>query len=479
MGWYSFAMVVRTKIIATIGPATGSTEMIHRLVQAGCDAFRVNFSHGSEEQREQFLGNVRSVEAEMDQALAVIADLCGPKIRVGPVVDGSVLLVEGQQFVIQREAIEGNANRISTTLAELVDRAEPGQTILLDDGKLRLEVIEAAPPDELLCRVAVGGVLASGKGVNLPHTSLPLSALTEKDHADLAWIVERDFDYVALSFVQRAEDVEALRAILDDADCRARIIAKIEKSQAIEHIEAIVASADAVMVARGDLGVEMDLPAVPVAQKKIAHICQMAGKCCIIATQMLESMTDSPTPTRAEVSDVANAVLDHADAVMLSGETAVGKYPVEAVTVMNKTAAHIQAYHDRTTERSLITCKLGATLAAVASAVGEIIAVDDIVAVAAFTISGATALMLAKSRLPVPILALAPDMTAVRRMCLYYGVHPVNAGAPEHTRDVLEIASRFVLEQKTASVGEKIVVISGRPIGEAGSANTIVIQTVR
>jgi len=473
-------MIIRTKILATIGPACGSVEMISKLVQAGCDAFRINFSHGDDDQRARFLRNVRQVEAETGKPVAVVADLCGPKIRTGPIVGGSVLLAEGQELVIQRWAVEGNAQRISTTLAELVDAVEPGQTILMDDGKLRLEVVESRPPDELCCRVAVGGILSSGKGINLPETALSLSALTEKDRADVAWIASRDFDYVALSFVQRPQDVRDLRAILTDAGSGAKIIAKIEKPQALAQIDEIIDVADAIMVARGDLGVEMDLPAVPVAQKRIAALCQTAGKCCIIATQMLESMTHTPTPTRAEVSDVANAVLDHADAVMLSGETAVGKYPAETVAMMNDIVSSIQVYHDRQIDpKRRRAGDTPQTLAwSLAEAVREIAAADDVAAVAVFTMTGSTARVLAKSRLACPVLALSPELATVRRMCLYYGIESVQADLQEHTSGVLALAEKLALAQGIAGPGQKIVVVTGRPLGTPGMANTLVVHTI-
>ncbi|RKY26026.1 MAG: pyruvate kinase, partial [Planctomycetota bacterium] len=294
-------MLIRTKILATVGPASGSVEILRELVQAGCDAFRINFSHGSDEQREEFLRNIRMVESELGCPVAVCGDLCGPKIRVGLMTGGGVLLGQGQEIVIQRNPIEGTTRRISTTLAELVDDVKPGEQILLDDGKIEMEVLRTCPPDEIVCKILVGGILGSGKGVNLPGTNLRLSALTEKDRRDVEWISQRDFDYVALSFVQRAGDVLALRELLQSRNSSAHIIAKIEKPQALDDLENIVSAADAIMVARGDLGVEMPLPAVPVAQKQITALAQRMGKPCIIATQMLESMIASPTPTRAEV----------------------------------------------------------------------------------------------------------------------------------------------------------------------------------
>ncbi len=471
-------MLIRTKILSTVGPASCSKKVLRELVQAGCDVFRINFSHGSNDQREEFLNNIREVEKELGEPLAVCGDLCGPKIRVSPMTGGGVLLAEGQEIVIQREPLEGTATRISTTLAELVDDVKVGEPILLDDGKLKLEVQRTCPPNEIVCKVIVGGILASGKGVNLPGTKLRLSALTEKDRQDVEWIAAHDFDYVALSFVQRAEDIVMLRDLLRENNCDAHIIAKIEKPQALDDLDNIIASADAVMVARGDLGVEMDLPAVPVAQKRITSAAQRAGKPCIIATQMLESMITSPTPTRAEVSDIANAVLDHADAVMLSGETAVGKYPVHAVEMMNRTVADIQAYHDEACLNTRVDDIGSPTTAAVAAAVRQILRVEDISAVAVFTATGASARMLAKNRLPCPILAMAEDEKIVRRMCLYYGVISQQSNPPKHTRDVLLEVSKLTVELGIAKEGDRVVVVTGRPIGKPGHTNTIVVHTI-
>jgi len=472
-------MIIRTKIVATVGPSSEAPDVLRRMVEAGCDVFRVNFSHGDDEQRRRFVDRIRKIEADLGQPIAVMADLCGPKIRVGGIAGGSVLLVEGQDIVIQREQIEGGPQRISTTLGELVDELQPGQPLLLDDGRIRLEVTDVRPPSEIVCRVVRGGVLSSGKGVNVPRTALKLSALTEKDRRDVKWIAARDFDFVALSFVGSAADIHELRALLDEGGCGAHIVAKIERSQALDHIEQIIEAADAVMVARGDLGVEMDLPAVPVAQKRIARLCQVAAKPCIIATQMLETMTNSPTCTRAEVSDVANAVLDDADAVMLSGETAVGKFPVRAVAMMDRIVEEVQTYYDETAAPSEVAGASAQTTAALAGAVRHVLESERIAAVAVFTATGTTARMLAKSRLPRPILAISQDLAAVRRMCLYYDVTSVRADAPQHTRDVLALASKFALRRGLAKKGQKLVVLSGRPIGAPGATNTLVVHTIR
>lgn len=471
-------MIIRTKIVATVGPASNTRPMLAELARAGVDVFRVNFSHGDETQRAQMLQDIRAVEQAHGAPLAVMADLCGPKIRVGTLRGGAVELVAGQSLVIQRQPVEGTAERISTTLAELVDSVEPGEPLLLDDGRIRLRVSQLAPPDEVICTVVQGGTLRDGKGINLPGTNLRLSALTEKDRQDAVWIARRDFDYVALSFVRSADDVDELRTLLASAGCRAHIVAKIEKPQALDHIEAIIERSDAIMVARGDLGVEMELPSVPVAQKRIANLCQQAGTPCIIATQMLETMTDAPQPTRAEVSDVANAVLDHADAVMLSGETAVGKYPVAAVRMMNDISQHIQAFHDETAVATVQTVLPDRSEAALGEAVRAIIAADEVAAVAVFTASGKTARVLAKSRLPVPVLALSQELTAVRRMCLYFGVWARQVPVPEHTRDVLALASQFAIDRGVARPGQKLVVLSGRPIGVTGRTNTLVVHTI-
>ena len=471
-------MLIRTKIVATIGPASGELKTVRRLVQAGADVFRINFSHGDDEQRQEFFDNVRKVESEIGEPLAVMGDLCGPKIRIGTIAGGSILLAEGQQIVIQREPIEGNVERVSTTMAELIDELQAGQILLLDDGKIRLEVVESRRPDEVVCKTVRGGVLSSGKGMNLPHTGLSVSALTENDKRNLQGIAQRDFDYVALSFVRSAEDVNQLRRLMSELGCEAHIVAKIEKPQALANIEEIVGASDAIMVARGDLGVEMELPAVPIAQKRIAHLCQQAAKPCIIATQMLETMTHSAVPTRAEVSDVANAVLDYADAVMLSGETAVGEFPVEAVRMMDQVVQYIQTYHDETAAPAEMLHGPLPTTAALAGAVRHVLEAEEIAAVAVFTATGATARLLAKSRLPRPIIAFSADRAAVRRMCLYYGVFAAQADAPKHTREVLDLAAKFAIEREIASKGDRIVVLTGRPIGKPGATNTLVVHTI-
>ena len=480
--------MIKTKIVATIGPASNSVAALKRLATAGMDVCRVNFSHGAQAEHLEMLTNIRRASEELGRPLAVMADLCGPKIRVGKLRGGQVVLKTGDEVTIQRKPLTGTANRISTTLGELIDDVRIGQPIRLDDGKIELKVIRRDPPDEIVCRIVTGGVLSDGKGANLPKTSLRLAALTEKDRADARWIAKRDIDYVALSFVQRAADVRALAKILRAGGSDAKIIAKIEKPQALKNIDAIADAADGLMVARGDLGVEMSLPDVPIAQKRLVRLCGQRGKICIVATQMLETMTTSPTPTRAEVSDVANAVWDGADAVMLSGETAVGQYPEKTVRMMDRIVKRAEAFMDDVCEADpLVRYGLESAhlrgagrgeLQAVARAVQTLVDAEDIRAVVAFTMTGATAVALSKLRLPVPVLALTPSRRVVQQACLLYGVHGREAAVCEHTREVLAMAAKQVRRLRWAKKGGKIVVVSGRPVGKAGTVNTLVMHQV-
>ena len=468
-------MFIRTKIVATVGPACAAPAVLEQMARAGVDVFRINFSHGEEAPRAAALEAIRRAERRLGAPLAVMADLCGPKIRIGPILGGSVLLGQGAELTIRREPVQGSARVISTTLPELVDNVEPGQTLLLDDGKIRLRVLEVRRPDEIICRVTAGGVLASGKGVNLPQTELKLPALTEKDRRDAAWIARNDFDLVALSFVQRPEDISELRALLPED---MRIVAKIEKPQALARIEPILAAADAIMVARGDLGVEMPLPQVPLEQKRLVEMCRSAGKPCIVATQMLESMVDRPGPTRAEAADIANAVLDGADALMLSAETAVGKNPVEVVKAMNDIAAAAEDYELAWRGPARVSYAPSPTTAALAAAVRAVIEQENIAAVAVFTATGTTAAVLAQHRLAQPILAMSPSQRVVRQMNLLFGVRPVRQAAPQHTRQVIAAAERHLKAKGLVRRGQKIVVLSGRPIGRPGSTNTLVVHRV-
>jgi pyruvate kinase len=471
-------MLKRTKIVATVGPACGSQEKLSALIAAGVDVFRINFSHGDEAQRGEFLKNIRAAEEEVGRPVAICGDLCGPKIRVGMIRGGEVGLQAGSEIVIQRTPLEGTAARISTTLAELVDVVRVGETILLADGLLRFEVVSTSPPEEFRCRVVVGGSLSSGKGVNIPQTELPISALTEKDRHDIRWIAERDFDYVALSFVQRAEDVEELRSLLQQRGSDAPIITKIEKAQAIDQIDDIIDKADAVMVARGDLGVEMDFPVVPIVQKTIAHKCQVAGKPCVVATEMLESMIRSPRPTRAEVSDVANAVFDHADAVMLSAESSIGEHPVAAVDAMKRIVAAAEEFLDRYGDKEAQTVGEHSTTAALAASIGEVMQRQEIAAVATFSTDGSSARLISKNRPGCPILALTSQPAVARRACLYYGVVPKVIEFPDDVESLLNEMGAVAKQLRLASAGDRIIVLAGRPIRTAGGTRGLIVEEV-
>lgn len=471
-------MIKRTKIVATVGPASGSREKLRALVEAGVDVFRINFSHGDDEQRGDFLHHIRAVEHDVGRPVAICGDLCGPKIRVGMIQGGEVELEAGREIVIKRMPVDGTAECISTTLPELVDAVRSGERILLADGRLHLEVVRTSRPEDFTCRVIVGGALSSGKGVNVPETELPISALTEKDLQDIRWIAQRDFDYVALSFVQQAADVDALRRLLDQHGSQAQIIAKIEKPQALNHIDAIIETADAVMIARGDLGVEMDFPVVPIAQKTITHKCQVVGKPCIIATEMLESMIDSPRPTRAEVSDVANAVFDHADAVMLSAESSIGKYPIEAVDAMHRVVVAAEAFLEQRRDAETVTLSEPSTTAALATAVRQVMHMQQIAAIALFTASGTTARLLAKNRPACPILALSSQLGVTRRACLYYGVVPRIVDLPESVEKFLNRSESMAKALHLATSGDRVIVLAGHPIGAAGGTKILIVEEI-
>ncbi len=468
----------RTRIVATLGPASQSLERISALIHAGVDVFRINFSHGTEQQRAEAIQFVREAEQQAGRPIAICGDLCGPKIRVGAVPGGAVQLTSGQDIVIQRTPIEGSCRRISTTLPELVDVVRAGETILLSDGRLRLEVTSVTPPDQFTCRVIVGGSLASGCGVNLPETKLAISALTEKDRHDVQWIAQHDFDFVALSFVQHPDDIRQLRALLEQCDSYPQIIAKIEKPQALQHIEEIINTADAIMVARGDLGVEMDLPSVPLTQKSIAHKCEQAGKPCIIATEMMESMINSPRPTRAEVSDVANAVFDRADAVMLSAESAIGKYPVAAVTTMKRILQAADAFENAHTPSVRLALNQDDTTASLATALHTIMEMQHIAAVAVFTVSGTTARLIAKNRPSCPILALSSSHQALRRCCLYHGVTAQYTETPRETGEAIRLAAQTCQTMGLAKPGENVIILAGYPFEVPGNTNSMIIMTM-
>ncbi len=461
----------RAKIVATLGPASSDLAMIRQLFLAGADVFRMNFSHGTHEDHAARFAAVREVERETGRPIAILADLQGPKLRVGRFADGPVQLVQGQAFRFDLDPAPGNAERVNLPHPEIFAALVPGAELLLDDGKLRVRVqrCDAASADTT---VLVGGRLSERKGVNVPGVMLPISALTAKDRADLETALSLGADWIALSFVQRPEDLTEARGLIAG---RAALLAKLEKPSAVERLGEVVAAADAVMVARGDLGVEMPAEQVPAIQKRIVKLCRKLGKPVIVATQMLESMIESPVPTRAEASDVATAIYDGADAVMLSAESAAGKYPLQAVTMMNRI---IEGTESDPQYREFIEASQAATEAdahnvtqAVCSAMRNAAALLRADAIVCYTSSGHTSLRAARERPQAPILSLSPHLATSRKLALAWGVHSMHVPDPTSLDELAPMATAVAREQGFAQPGRPIVILAGVPFGESGTTN--------
>lgn len=460
----------KAKIVATLGPASSSREMIRRLALAGADVFRLNFSHGSHADHKERFDIIRSLEAEVGRPIGILQDLQGPKIRVGTMKNGPVQLVNGTVVRFQLGAEPGDAKRVPMPHPEVVKNIMPGHAVMIDDGKLRL-VCTGCGDDYFDARVEAGGMLSDRKGVNLPDTDLPISPLTEKDRRDLEFGLSLGVDWVALSFVQRASDVIEAQALIKG---RAAIMAKIEKPQALDRIDEIVPLVDGVMVARGDLGVEIPPEDVPGRQKELIRICRQAAKPVIVATQMLESMIKSPSPTRAEASDVATAIYDSADAVMLSAESASGDFPEEAVAMMHRIISHTEEHK---LYRSLIEAiqptPEDSTAHAIAAAAADVADAIGAAGIVAFTGSGTTSMRAARKRPRVPILSLSPSEAVARRLALLWGTHSIPT-AEIHTYDeMVEMAKEQALAEGLAKAGERIVIIAGIPFATIGTTNNI------
>jgi pyruvate kinase len=465
----------RTKIVATLGPASQTEEMIERLFLTGADVFRINMSHTGHDAMRAYVAAIRSVEAKVGRPIAILADLQGPKLRLGTFKDGGVNLVEGDLIRLDSNPEPGDARRVHVPHPEILSALEPGHAILIDDGKVRV-VVEEVDQDGATARVAVAGRISNRKGVSVPDTTIPVSAMTAKDHSDAEAVVNAGVDWVALSFVQRPEDVAELKKI---ARGRSAVLSKIEKPQALPHIEAIVELSDAIMVARGDLGVEMPMHAVPGIQKQLTRLCRRMGKPVIVATQMLESMISSPVPTRAEVSDVATAVFEGADAVMLSAETAAGQFPLEAVATMSRVA---EAVETDPTFRGVIAAQRGEPLPtgsdSIAAAAREIAETLDLGAIVCWTSSGTSALRVARERPRPPILALSPSPEAARRLALVWGVHAIVADDARNVDDMAERAGEMARRDEFVRPGQQIVIVAGIPFGTPGATNMMRIATM-
>ncbi|OYR20898.1 pyruvate kinase [Agrobacterium sp. LC34] len=461
----------RSKIVATVGPASSSPDMLRSLFLAGVDTFRLNFSHGARADHAEVYRNIRALEQEHDAAIAVLQDLQGPKIRIGVLAHGRLDLARGStiEFILGREGGEG-MNDIPLPHREIFEVAVPGMDLLIDDGRIKVRIMEVMD-GRLVCEVLNGGALSNRKGVNVPGAVLDISPLTAKDREDLEFGLELGVDWVALSFVQRARDMIEARSLVGD---RAGLIAKIEKPSALDDIEDIVRLSDSVMVARGDLGVEIPPEDVPGKQKEIIRACRLAAKPVIVATQMLDSMVSSPTPTRAEASDVAGAIYDGADAVMLSAETATGAYPVEAVEIMNRIIEKTEKHkHYRPILEATEPDVAQSPPHAVATAAANVAVALGSPVVVAYTSSGTTAARISRARPALPILALTPSEQVARRLNMFWGV--VGARSQDvHTYEASLIhAQQAVQEAKLASPSDHIVIVAGFPFAQRGSTNNL------
>ncbi|TLP55156.1 pyruvate kinase [Microbispora triticiradicis] len=465
----------RAKIVCTLGPATSSPERLRELIKAGMNVARFNLSHGSHELHKEVFDRVRAAADELGCAVGVLADLQGPKIRVGRFASGPVRLGFGDVFTITTEDVPGDRDIVSTTYDGLPGDVSPGDTILVDDGRLNLEVTAVEGP-RVVTRVVIGGMISDNKGLNLPGVAVSAPALTEKDEEDLRWALRTGFDMIALSFVRSPEDAALVHGIMEEEGVRLPLLAKIEKPQAVECLEAIVDAFDGVMVARGDLGVELPLEQVPIVQRRIIELCREKAHPVIVATQMLDSMMSAPRPTRAEASDVAYAVMDGADAVMLSGETSVGTYPIESVATMDRIAVAaegttLQATHnlDRLPETT------GGAIARAAAEVGAIVKAKALVA---FTMSGETARRLARYRSSIPLLAFTSNPQVRGQLALTWGVETFEVPFVHHTDDMVRQVEASLLALGVCEKGDKIVVVAGSPPGNHGSTNALRVHTV-
>ncbi|MCB9994461.1 MAG: pyruvate kinase [Hyphomicrobiaceae bacterium] len=465
----------RVKILATLGPASNNDGMVRRLVEAGANVFRINMSHSSHDLLRETVARIRRVEAELGRPLGILVDLQGPKIRVGMFANGAAELTDGQTFVLDRDPALGDVTRVQLPHPEIFDAVSVGHRLLLDDGKISLRITDATS-DKIVTTVVHGGPLSNKKGVSVPDSLLNLSAMTEKDRADLDAALDEEIDWVALSFVQRPEDVMDVRKVVRG---RAGVMAKIEKPQAIQRLEDIVKLCDAFMIARGDLGVEMPLEQVPGLQKRMIRMARRFGKPVVVATQMLESMIHSPVPTRAEVSDVSIAVFEGADAIMLSAESAAGDFPIEAVETMNRVALAVE--HD-VNYQSIIRAQQHnpepTAADAIAAATRQVAETLDLAAICTYTSSGSTGLRAARERPAKPIMVLSPELRTVRRLSLVWGLYCYVMPDPEDVEDMVARACAIAADAGFAERGERIAITAGVPFGTPGTTNMLRIAYI-
>ncbi len=466
----------KVKILATLGPASSDEETIQKLHEAGADAFRINMSHSSHDMMRELVERIRNVEMRCGRPIGILADLQGPKLRVGKFKDTAVELMPGQTFTLDKDEAPGDARRVFLPHPEIFAAVEPGHRLLIDDGRLQLKA-DVCDGDTIQCTVISGTKISDRKGVSLPDSTLALGALTPKDHKDLeAVLATKSVDWVALSFIQRPDDLAEVRKV---ARGQVGLMAKIEKPQAIERIEEIIELTDALMVARGDLGVELPLEAVPGLQKRLTRACRKAGKPVVVATQMLESMISAPVPTRAEVSDVATAVFEGADAVMLSAESAAGDYPVEAVSTMAAIARKVERDENYTGIIHAQRSEPEATGAdAISLAARQIAETLELCAIVCFTSSGTTGLRASRERAQIPIIALSPIVETARRLSLVWGLHCVVSEDAKDVDDVVDIACRVTFLEGFGKPGDRVIISAGVPFGTPGATNMLRIAYI-
>ena len=465
----------KVKILATVGPASRSPEMLEKLFRAGADAFRVNMSHGEHAVHAETIAAIRALERKVNRPITILCDLQGPKLRVGKFKDGRAVIRHSGHFTLDRNPEPGDETRVQLPHPELFGILKPGQRLLIDDGKLRLRVIRA-DDNEILCSAEVGGVISDRKGVNVPDAVIPVPAMTDKDRRDLAFAVSHGADWIALSFVQRPEDVAEARRLMGGYGA---LMAKIEKPAAISRLDEILELADGLMVARGDLGVELNPEQVPPLQKRIVEKARREGKPVVVATQMLESMIESPTPTRAEVSDVANAVYDGADAVMLSAETAAGAWPEEAVTIMDRIASEVENDPGYAARVHFIETRPDPTTAdALAEACASIAKALPIAGIIVFTGSGSTARRVARERPGVPMLVLTPSTMTARKLGLLWGAHAVATKDIGSFEEMIAKGKRMALRHAFGTAGSRLITLAGVPFGTPGSTNLLHMVTL-
>jgi pyruvate kinase len=465
----------RAKIVCTLGPATSSYEQIRELVDAGMDVARLNLSHGSHEVHAASYANVRRAAEESGRAVAILADLQGPKIRLGRFADGPHVLAAGDVFTITTEDVVGTAELVSTTYEGLPGDVRPGDPLLIDDGRVGLEVTAVDGP-RVVTKVTLAGPVSNNKGINLPGVAVSVPALSQKDADDLRWALDQGVDFIALSFVRSGEDVKDVHAIMDEVGRRVPVLAKVEKPQAVDALEGVVAAFDGVMVARGDLGVELPLEQVPLVQKTAVEMCRRNAKPVIVATQVLESMISAPRPTRAEASDCANAVLDGADAIMLSGETSVGQYPIEAVRTMARIIDNTEELGmERIRPLGSKPRTQGGAVTWAAREIGELIGAQHLVT---FTVSGDSARRMSRLRSRIPLFAFTPDPAIRNRLALTWGIEAFLVPFVETTDEMVAQVDESLLTQGRLTKGETVVIVAGSPPGTAGSTNAVRVHVV-